>query len=366
MSGERYGVGGVGPIDPTEVLAAHPDGVIVAGADRTIGYVNPRAARIVGRPAAELLGEKVVDAVPFIEPGGNRWWGCLDPWGGLATRSGHRERMLLLPGRGHVLVTMSFVRTGRLGPVDRIIIALRDTEARRRSEAGTAELLSIVAHELRSPLSSIRGFSGTLLRQYDRFSDGQRRLMLETIATDSQRLSRLLNELLDVSRIDASRLRVRPSPLDLRTTITAHIDGLVAAGHDRPRFAWDGRRGPRLEVWADRDRLDQILANLLENALRHGAGTVTVRTGAAEPDAHGTPMVAVTVSDEGEGIDPELYPLIFEKFWHGQARGSTGVGLYLVKGLIEAHGGQVTVDRAPGGGAQFRITLPAAEPTHLR
>lgn len=353
------------PIDPADILTAMPDGVMVVGADRTIGYVNPRAARLVGRTAAELLGRPVTEAVPLIEPGGNRWWECINPWGGLATRSGHRERMLLLPGRGHVLVTMSFVRSTHLGPVERIIVGLRDTEARRRSEAGTAELLSIVAHELRSPLSSIRGFSGTLMRQYERFSEGQRRLMIETIATDSQRLSRLLNELLDISRIDASRLRVRPSPLDLRATISAHIDSFVAAGHDPARFAWAERGQERLEVWADRDRLDQIVANLLENALRHGAGTVTVTTCAIDaPDA--AAMVGLTVSDEGEGIDPELYPLIFEKFWHGQARGSTGVGLYLVKGLVEAHGGQVSVDRAPGGGAQFRVTLPAAEPPELR
>jgi signal transduction histidine kinase len=361
-------------VDPAHVLTALPDGVVVADADRRVSYVNPRAARLLGTSEQELLGRPVAEALPFIEPGGNRWWECINPWDGLPTRTGHRERMLLLPGRGHVLVTMSFVRGGRLAPVERVIVVLRDTEARRRSEAGTAELLSIVAHELRSPLSSIRGFSGTLRRQYDRFTDAQRRLMIDTIATDSQRLSRLLNELLDVSRIDASRLTVRPSPLDLRAAITAHIDGLVAAGHDPSRFAWAEARQPRLEVWADRDRLDQILANLLENALRHGAGTVTVATSAApgaaptieEAGGDGTPMVAVTVTDEGDGIDPELYPLIFEKFWHGQARGSTGVGLYLVKGLVEAHGGRVSVDRARAGGAQFRITLPVSAPADLR
>lgn len=353
-------------LDPADILRTLPDGVVTVGADRLVDYVNPRAARLLGRDESDLVGITAREALPFVEPGGNNWWDCIDPWGGLATRSGHRERMLLLPGLGHVLVTMSFVRAGRGAPLQRVVVAIRDTEQRRRSEAGTAELLSIVAHELRSPLSSIRGFSGTLQRQYDRFSDAQRRLMIETIATDSHRLSRLLNELLDVSRIDASRLRVRPGPIDLRATVSGHIDGLVAAGHDRTRFAWAERSGPRLEVWADPDRLDQVVTNLLENALRHGAGTVTIATAPAEPDGHGTPMLALIVSDEGVGIDPELYPLIFEKFWHGQARGSTGVGLYLVKGLVEAHGGRVGVDRAAGGGAEFTITLPAAEPVLLR
>lgn len=347
-------------LEPAAVLAAMPDGLVVVGADHRIAFVNPRAARLIGAPIGDLVGRRAEHALPLVVPGGRSWWECVDPWGGLATRTGHRERMLRLPGRGEVLVTMSFVRASRGGPVRQVIVVLRDTEQRRRSELGTAELLSIVAHELRSPLSSIRGFSGTLLRQWGRFSEPQKRLMIETIAADSQRLSRLLNELLDVSRLDASRLRVAPRPLDLRAVITAHVDRLVGGGHDRDRFAWAEAFEPRREVWADADRLDQILANLLENALRHGAGLVRIETAEAPPDENGTPFVAVTVSDEGEGIDPELYPLVFEKFWHGSDRGSTGLGLYLVKGLVEAHGGAVTIDRAPGGGALFRVTLPAA------
>ncbi len=348
-----------------EVLAQMPDGVVVVGADRAVTQVNPRAVRLIGRGSMELVGRPVTEALPLIEPTGRSWWSCIDPWSGLATRTGHRERMLLLPGRGEMLVTMSFVRAERSGPVERVIVMLRDASQRRRHESGTAELVSIVAHELRSPLSSIKGFSGTLSRQWERFTEDQRRLMVETIATDSQRLSRLLNELLDVSRLDASRLRVSLRPLDVRQVIGAHVTRLVAGGHDRSRFSWEEADLGRLEVWADADRLDQILANLIENALRHGAGTVRVTTEVLS-DIDGEPSsVAVAVSDEGEGIDPELYPLIFDKFWHGSARGSTGLGLYLVKGLVEAHGGQVEVDRAPTGGALFRFTLPLREPSHM-
>lgn len=348
-----------------EILAQMPDGIVVADAKRTVIVVNPRAARLIGRTCAELVGRPVTEVLPLIEPTGRSWWSCLDPWSGLATRTGHRERMLLLPGRGEMLVTMSFVRARRAGPVDRVVVMLRDASQRRRHESGTAELVSIVAHELRSPLSSIKGFSGTLSRQWERFSDDQRRLMVDTIAADSQRLSRLLNELLDVSRLDASRLRVSLRPLDVREVIGAHITRMVAGGHDRTRFSWEESGQGRLEVWADADRLDQILANLIENALRHGAGTVWITTEVIPDPGGEASAVAVTVSDEGEGIDPSLYPLIFDKFWHGSARGSTGLGLYLVKGLVEAHGGQVEVDRAPTGGALFRFTLPLREPAHM-
>ncbi|MBW3084375.1 Sensor histidine kinase ResE [Austwickia sp. TVS 96-490-7B] len=348
-------------VDPAQILAVMPDGVLVVGADQRVVFLNPRAERLLGRLASDILCTPVRDALPLVEPGGMSWWDCFDPWGGISIRTGHRERMLHLPGRGHFLVTMSIVRHRRGGPVDQVVVILRDTEQRRRHEAGTAELISVVAHELRSPLTSIKAFSGTLLRRWERFSEPQRLLMMQTIEADAQRLSRLLSELLDVSRIDASRLRVTPRPVDLRQAVTAHIDRYVVSGHDRAKFSWKEAFSPRQEVWADADRLDQIIVNLVDNALKHGGGTVSIETASVPVPQGETPWVTLTVEDEGEGIDPENYPLIFEKFWHGSHRGSTGLGLYLVKGLVEAHGGRVSVGRAAGGGARFMVSLPAAE-----
>ena len=116
-------------------------------------------------------------------------------------------------------------------------------------------------------------------------------------------------------------------------------------------------------MWADPDRLDQILTNLMENALRHGDGTVSLTV---VPTGHdGEETIAITVSDEGEGIPPENYPLIFTRFWHGSRRGGTGLGLYVVRGLVEAHGGKISVGRAPAGGAEFRFTLPTGAPEHV-
>jgi signal transduction histidine kinase len=125
------------------------------------------------------------------------------------------------------------------------------------------------------------------------------------------------------------------------------------------------------ETWLDADKVDQILGNLVENAIRHGAGTVTivvepVRTvsarAASRPGAAGVPAVAVSVRDEGDGVAPELVPRIFRQFWRAKRRSGAGLGLYIVKGLVEAHGGTITVQRAPGGGAEFRFTMPAGLP----
>lgn len=148
------------------------------------------------------------------------------------------------------------------------------------------------------------------------------------------------------------------------------MDRKVATGIPEDRF--DIRISEPLTVlWADPDKVDQVLANLLENAVRHGEGTVTIEVAPAKEvveapvwERSGTPPrtvegTAVTVSDEGTGIPEDSMPRVFTRFWRGSKRGGTGLGLYIVKGIVEAHGGSIRVDRAPGGGARFRFILPA-------
>ena len=348
----------------SDICDSHPDGLLVADEQGVIVYVNARAAVIVGSPALKLLGQDICMALPLRENDGRSWWACTDPWNGLAIRSGHREKLLIIPGRSEVLVTARYLRLGRGMPVNQVVVALRDAEARRRAEASSSALISIVAHELRSPLTSVKGFSSTLLRRWDRFTDDQKRLMLQTIEADADRVTRLITELLDISRIDAGHLPLHKQPVDVRAAIDQHIQRFVASGHDREQFVLDGFEVTLPEVWADPDRLDQILTNLMENAVRHGEGTVSLSVSPIADD--GDEAIAITVSDEGEGIDPENYPLIFTRFWHGSRRGSTGLGLHIVRGLVEAHGGKISVGRAKAGGAEFRFTLPTGAPEHVR
>jgi hypothetical protein len=138
------------------------------------------------------------------------------------------------------------------------------------------------------------------------------------------------------------------------------IEGRVAAGESESRFRLEqGQDLP--ETWLDADKIDQILSNLVENAVRHGAGIVTV---VVEPARIGDDREAVVVyvRDQGEGIPPEMAPRVFRQFWRGKRRGGTGLGLYIVKGLVEALDGDITVGRAPGGGAEFRFILPVGAP----
>ncbi|NJP45891.1 sensor histidine kinase [Actinacidiphila epipremni] len=344
-----------------------PDGLLVADRTGRVVCFNAAAARISGLRPQDVLGRPVEQALPLEDLEGRRWWPLTDPYGGLPIRTGQPERNLLLPGGREVLVAARYVRERPAGPVLRLVVTLRGTEARRRTERSHAELIATVAHELRSPLTSVKGFTATLLAKWERFTDDQKKLMLETVDADANRVTRLIAELLDISRIDSGRLEVRRQPVDLAAAVRRHVDAHVAAGQQPDRFHVRVAQ-PLPALWADPDKIDQVLGNLLENAVRHGEGTVTIEVAPDVPGDDGerrSDATAVTVSDEGPGIPEESMSRVFTRFWRGSKRGGTGLGLYIVKGIVEAHGGTITVGRAAGGGAEFRFTLPIGAPAYL-
>jgi PAS domain S-box-containing protein len=335
-----------------------PDGVLVADATGTVVILNPAAERLLGISADAAVGRSYRDVLPLCDEQDRDWWACTDPYGGLASRTRQPERQLHVaggPAEGRdLLVTAAYVRDN--GTLTRLVIALRDIRTRERLERSRADLVSTVAHELRSPLTSVKGFTATLLAKWDRFNDEQKKLMLTTVNADADRVTRLLSELLDVSRIDAGRLEMRKQVVDLGRVIEKIVAGRVASGEPAERFVVDVQ-GELPEMWLDPDKIEQVVGNLVENALRHGEGTVTI---AVRPHEDGA---VVTVGDEGEGIPEETASRVFTRFWRGgNRRGGTGLGLYIVKGLVEAHGGTIEVGRSPSGGAQFRFVLPAGKP----
>lgn len=333
-----------------------PDGTLVADRDARVVVFNAAAERMTGISAASALGRDFRDVLPLHDAEGRDWWKCLAPYEGLRTRTRHPERVLFMPGGTELLVTASY-RRDREGRVERFTVCLRDTVQRARQERDRADLVSTVAHELRSPLTSVKGFTATLLAKWSRFTEEQKLVMLETVNNDADRVTRLITELLDVSRIESGRLEVRRQVVDIPARARRIIDGRVAAGEQESRFRLIvGDDLP--EMWLDQDKVDQILANLVENAVRHGRGTVTIEI---ESVGWG---VAVSVRDQGEGVRPEVAPRVFRQFWRGNSRkrGGTGLGLFIVKGLVEAHGGTITVQQAPEGGAEFRFTVPTGTP----
>ncbi len=338
-----------------------PDGLVVAdAAGRTVVF-NREAARLTGRSVAHALGRPYGEALPLRDVEGRDWWACTDPYGGLRTRIGTPERQLTLEGGGQVLVRTRYVREPeRCGDVVRLVVTLRDADHRVRQERDRANLVSTVAHELRSPLTSVKGFTATLLGKWDRFTDDQKRVMLETVNADADRVTRLIADLLDVSRIEAGRVELHRQVVDLPAAVSRAFAARVSAGESEEGFFLDVR-GELPEMWLDQDKMGQVLDNLVENAVRHGSGTVTV----VVESLHGG--AAVSVRDQGEGISEETAARVFHRFWRaGKRRGGTGLGLFIVKGLVEAHGGTVAAGSAPGGGAEFRVELPAGTPDFVR
>ncbi len=357
-----------------DALAAGPDGIVVTDDAGVVTYVNAAAAHIAAIDARAARGQVLDEVLPLRDADGASWWSCTQPFGGLTTRTRQPERLVWLPDGAQVFVTAAYIRAGGPGTaLTQLVVGLRPATERMRIERRGAELVAVAAHELRSPLTSIKGFTGTLLAKWDRFTDDQRRLLLETVDADAHRLTRLIGDLLDVARIDAGQLVLRPMWVDVASHARQAIARLVGSGEQAERFVLAvGADVP--EVWADPDKVDQVLSNLLENAVRHGSGTITmavdpntevadnevadneVADGAAR--GHG---VVVAVSDEGAGVPEHLAARTFQKFWR-TGNGGTGLGLYVVRGIVDAHGGSIGVDRADGGGARFRFRLPVGAP----
>jgi PAS domain S-box-containing protein len=381
MSGQAAvaagGTFGAGPLEAADAAGGQagglvcaddlPDGLVIADHAAHVTVFNRAAARLTGIEAADALGRDVQEVLPLRDAEDRCWWAQTQPYEGLNTRTRHPERSLYLPDGTELLVSVGYVRDWgrdagwrrRPGAVRRLAISLRDTQQRSRAERSRADLVSTVAHELRSPLTSVKGFTATLLAKWPRFTDDQKRVMLETVNADADRVTRLITELLDVSRIESGRIEVHRELVNIPEQARKVLAGRVAAGESEDRFRVEA--GPGLpETWLDADKVFQILANLIENAVRHGAGTVTVMVESAE--VAGAPGVVVAVRDQGQGIEPELAARVFRQFWRVKRRGGAGLGLFIVKGLVEAHGGTIAVHQAPGGGAEFRFTMPAGTP----
>ena len=336
-----------------------PDGVLVADAAGLVVGLNTPGGRLLGLDPGTVRGRDWRDVLPLVDPAGRDWWKCTDPYGGLHTRTGQPERLLDIaagPMAGHgLLVSARYVRTGRA--LTRLVISFRGVGSRERADREQANLVSTVAHEIRSPLTTVKGFTATLLAKWDRFTDDQRRTMLAAINADADRVTRLLTDLLDASRIDAGRLVLRRREVDL----PALVGNLVAAYADDLERPFELQVIPLAPLWLDPDKVAQIVGNLVDNAVRHGAGTIRLSIG---PEQRGEPGARIVVSDDGEGISDEGRARIFGRFWQaGNARTGTGLGLYIVKGLVQAHGGEIEL-AAGGGGARFEVWLPAGKPPY--
>lgn len=315
-----------------------PDAVIVIDAAGALREMNSAAIEMLG-PIDHRVGTGAVDAL-----------GLRDPHAGPIT-------LAAVVSRGRRATDCMF--SGADGePTTLSVTANRDESGtvvlvgRPASEHGGIAVVSTVSHELRSPLTSVKGYVSLLLSRWDRLDDDAKREMLTQVNIDADRVTRLVGELLDISRLEAGRLVLRRQLIDLAALAATVVDK-VRLGHPELdcRVDMDGID----EVYADPDKVTQVLTNLIENGAKYGSPVGMTVTATARDS-----MVCVAVTDRGEGIPTDEISKLFTKFFrrdHGRPDG-TGLGLWISRGLVEAHGGSLTAESVLGEGMTFTFTLP--------
>jgi signal transduction histidine kinase len=241
-----------------------------------------------------------------------------------------------------------------------IALALRSAVRATRLSRMKTEFVSSVSHELRTPLASIRVL-GEFLRTGRVTDAGKVRAYGETIEAETARLARLVDDILDFSKLESGRRTLRFAAVDLRAVVDETLR-TFAMRLEREGFAVAVRapEGPLPAVWGDRDAVGQVLANLLDNAIKYSGASRTIEIELA-PEGAG---VRLSVADRGAGIAPGEQRRIFEAFYRAgselvpDASGS-GLGLAIVKRVVEAHGGSVGVESRPGAGSRFDVHWPA-------
>jgi signal transduction histidine kinase len=229
-------------------------------------------------------------------------------------------------------------------------------ESLRRAVLARDEVLAVVSHDLRNPVSTVVSAAGLLLEI--ELPPEQVKEHLRAMKRSAERMNRLIQDLLEVARLEAGKSPVHPSRIPVLDLLDEVVGGHAKGAESRGVGLAGELEGGLEEVWGDRDRLVQVLTNLVENALKFtpSGGKVEVSAHRAADGAG----VVFSVSDTGEGISREDQDRLFDRFWQVGRRDSrgAGLGLSIVKGLVEAHGGKVWVESEPGKGSTFRFSLP--------
>jgi PAS domain S-box-containing protein len=331
------------------ILANIAEGIVAVDRDGKVVLWNSAAEVITGVPASVALGRAPVDVLQrSLE----------SPDDGL-----RGDRLVpIMRGREEVWLSVTeAVMRDPLGAIAGRIFAFRDISGDRLVEQVKSDFVSTVSHELRTPLTSIYGFAETLLRQDVMFGEEERQTFLRYIASESQRLTSIVDTLLNVARLDTGDLQVNLAETDVRDVVGQVLDTVSATEVDDHRFVVDLPDEP-LAARADPDKLRQVCTILVENAVRYSPDGGTVTVGVARRED----TVEVSVADEGIGIPQSDQEQIFRKFYRGSdaelrsGAGGTGLGLFIARGLVTAMGGRIWVSSREGEGSRFAFELPAA------
>jgi len=337
------------------ILGALEDGVLAADVDGRIAFADRRALQMAGCDAVDS-GSDSLSAL------------------GLSALEQLHRQALSSPDR--LLVSdLAFAKTGAFceariravvddsGNLLGTVTILRDARSKRMYDRLKADLLATVSHELRTPLTSILGYASLMRDAGQLMDEDDRAACLETIEAQGQRLLELLNDVIEMGKLDSENLSLRTEPCPAGGILEeVASDSRNSAGRQRKDVDVVVEQAGAVRAICDSTRIRQAVNCLLDNALRYSppGGRVVL---AARREAS---SVVIEVRDQGPGIPPEKQCHLFEKFYRVEppgegSPGGTGLGLAIVKRIVELHGGQVFVESAPGKGSVFGFTLPAAE-----
>jgi PAS domain S-box-containing protein len=354
------------------IVASSDDAIVSKDLDGVILTWNNGAERIFGYTADEAVGKSIRIIIPADRQAEEdnvlariRAGLTVDHF---ETVRRHKD--------GHAIdvsVTVSPVRN-RAGEIVGASKIARDVSEQRRLRAVADEasrlkdeFLAVLSHELRTPLNTVLGYARMLRREDQRMSGEMRERALDALERNADALTRLVNDVLDTSRIVTGKLRLtlEACPLDV---VIADAERTIQPTADAKAITLDVRVDAALTVLCDRDRLQQVMWNLLSNAIKFtpSGGRVTVRAEARDG------KVTASVRDTGIGIAPEHLPFVFHRFWQAQTGasrefGGLGLGLALSRHIVELHGGTILAESAGHGqGTLFTVTLPTASTIRAR
>jgi signal transduction histidine kinase len=347
------------------IIDSIPDGVVIADAAGKRVMINAAGRALLGdlAPPTDQQTFPYTGATNFLYPDGRPY-----PRQELPLDVVLRERQILhdvevvVPrpdGRTRTILLNAAPLFDASERLDGAVGVFRDVTLTKEAEQLKDDFLSLVSHELRTPLTTIQGGARTLLRHHHHLDTTTLESLLGDIAGEAERLTRLVGNMLDLSRIRAGRLQLETEPV--------RLDRVIRRAHAATAPKLAGRQvtlhladdAPAVE--ADADRIEQVVRNLLENAARYVpvGGQVTITTRVEKP------VMVTVVADNGPGIPTDQLTRIFERFHQVEGpsptSGGAGLGLYLSRHLIEAHGGKLWVDSQPGLGSAFSFSLPIVE-----
>ncbi len=336
------------------------DGIMILDADCRVEVINRALSRMTGWPVDKARG-KPGHAVLHLE-------NCPTPdpcelaeRGEPLREQVYREGDIVRPGKPRLTVGVTYTPVfDEDGELQYIIVNVNDITRFREAEEMKSTFISVISHELKTPVALIKGYAATLRREDVEWDEETIREGLQIIEEEADRLTRLIDNLLDASRIQAGGLKLEFEEVDLRDLIRREAEGfqVQTAAHTITIDVPDDLP----PVWGDRERIRQVLDNLLSNAIKYSPEGGLIRVGAWVD----TDQVTVYVADQGIGIPEEEQPYLFERFYRvdstlrRKTKGA-GLGLFLAKALVEAHGGRIWVHSKPGEGSTFFFTLPVAK-----